>query len=189
MPFVKQKIKKILAFIGFINPTLGVKINGEAKATIILEQKKPGYSIFIETGTNRGDMIERMSGHFKKIYSIELDPELHKKAREKFANRNDITLIQGDSGTKIKEILANLQEPALFWLDAHEDSVPVSGPDAAPIEKELEAIFNHSVKGHEILIDDGRHFDLEGVSLIKKIARKNDYTFKVKEGLFILSKK
>jgi hypothetical protein len=35
-----------------------------------------GLSVFVETGTYLGDMVEAVRPHFKKIYSIELSEEL-----------------------------------------------------------------------------------------------------------------
>lgn len=186
---VKYGIKRVLQFFGFCNPALGTKISQEAKARMILEYKTPEVKVFVETGTRDGDMIESVGKSFQKIYSIELDTELYNKARERFAGQHNVVLIEGDSGSKIQEVLAELHEPALFWLDAHGDSVPVSGPHAAPIKRELEAIFAHPIKNHTILIDDVRHFDSEGISLVRRLAEMNHVDFLVRDGLFILTNK
>lgn len=181
---VKQIVKEILAFFGLYNISSGVKISGEEKAAIILEHKTPELKIFVETGTRHGDMIEMVGSHFEKTYSIELDPELYRKARERFDGRGDVTLIEGDSGEAISTVLAEIHEPALFWLDAHGNTVPVDGPNPAPIKKELEAIFAHPVTGHVILIDDARHFDTRGISIIRRLAEAHNQSFTAKDGIF-----
>jgi hypothetical protein len=186
---IKYLFKKVLQQFGLYNPSQYAKITQAAKAEIILECKTPELRIFVETGTREGDMIDAVGASFTKIYSIELDKELYTTACARFDGRKDIKLIQGDSGVKIQDVLSELNEPALFWLDAHGDSVPVSGPNAAPIKKELEAIFDHPIKKHMILIDDVRHFDSEGISFVNHIAEKNSYNCFMRDGLFILSKK
>lgn len=187
MSNAKQLIKTALAFIGVLNPALGTKISGEAKAAMILQYRRPGMTTLVETGTNRGNMIDAVLGHYERIYSIELDQDLFHKAVQRFSNVQDkVQLLQGDSGTEIHKVLPHVQEPSVFWLDAHGLSIPVEGPNAAPVEKELEAIFGHTVQGHVILIDDGRHFTLRGVHLVKRLAKENGYSFDAKDGIFIL---
>lgn len=181
---IKFLIKKLLASIGLFHPSLGIKISPEAKATIILEHKTPKLRVFVETGTHKGWMIEKMIDHFEKIYSIELDPSLYNQALERFKGQNKIELLYGNSAMEIKKILAKLDEPALFWLDAHDSGAITSSN--APIVDELKAIFTHPIKNHFILIDDARHFDLSTISLIKKLTKANGYKFVIKDGIFRL---
>jgi hypothetical protein len=56
-----------------------------------------------------------------------------------------------------------LQQPALFWLDAHYSGpLTARGPLDSPIAQELAAIAAHPVRGHVILIDDMRDFNGTG---------------------------
>lgn len=184
---IKQVIKKGLAAAQICNPALGVKITPEAKAAILLKQAKPEMSIFVETGTEYGAMIEMLGDRFKKIYSIEYDKKLYTDACKKFSQRNDIVFIHGDSGVELTKVVATLTEPALFWLDAHgAGKMTVKNPLHCPVEKELHAIFSHSIQGHIIIIDDVRHFDRHTIGVIKSLAKKNGYTATVIDGLFVL---
>jgi len=115
----KHFVKKILAMVGLFHPSLGVKISGRSKADIIVEHKTPELKVFIETGTFKGDMIGMVGSHFDMVYSIELDNGLYKKARERFFEKENVKLFVGDSAVELKKILVKLNEPALFWLDAH----------------------------------------------------------------------
>ena len=54
-------------------------------------------SVLVETGTFRGDMLQALDGRFRRMYSIELHPELHERAKLRFAGRSHIQLLQGDS--------------------------------------------------------------------------------------------
>lgn len=183
----KSFINKLLVPLGLGNPALGVKISQEEKAKMLLRYKKPEQKVFVETGTRDGDMIDMIGGEFDRIFSVELDKELYKKAVKRFEGRNNIRLLEGDSANEIHKILAGLHEPALFWLDAHGDTVEIDGPNAAPLKAELEAIFAHNVKGHTILIDDARHVDIRGISVIKNLAKQSDFLCKIERGLFILN--
>ena len=115
--------------------------------------------IFIETGTYMGEMIDAVEGHFSKIISIEFDPKLAGRAQEKYSSAPHVTILQGDSGKLLPELLAKINEPCLFWLDAHYSSGVTGHADSeTPIMKEIRAILDHSCPEHVILIDDAREF-------------------------------
>lgn len=139
----------------------------EDKRNLILEYSKSGgYDSFIETGTFLGDTVEFFRPHFKKVVSIELQPDLAAKARERFSNNDNVEILEGDSGVLIQEIVANLESPAFFWLDGHYSSeffvgdeyiVTAKSDKNTPVEKELHTILS-SAQNHLILIDDARDF-------------------------------
>lgn len=184
---IKRLIKKALAVVGLYHPSLGIKISSEAKGAMILKYKTPLQKVFVETGTYKGDMIERVGSHFQKIYSIELDDDLYSAAQKRFEGRGDVVLLQGDSAARIKDVLATLHEPAFFWLDAHgSGGLTIKNPLHCPVEKELEEIFAHGGNEHIVLIDDARQFDRFSISKIKSLAKTNGYRFAIREGLFIL---
>jgi len=121
--------------------------------------KKFDIRTLLETGTYLGDTVEDCRELFEKIYSIELDKKLHANAIQKFGPFPHISLVQGDSGQKIGEILAVLNEPCLFWLDGHySEGITAKGNLNTPIIAELDHIFNHKISSHVILIDDARCF-------------------------------
>jgi hypothetical protein len=128
-------------------------------ATIREYSKKFGLEILIETGTLFGDTIAATRRHFSDIYSIELSPELHARAKQRFANDPNVHLLLGDSGEVLKDILAEILRPPLFWLDAHYSGGPtVRGKEDTPIVQELETILALS-PDCVALIDDARLFD------------------------------
>jgi hypothetical protein len=124
------------------------------------------YSIlnFVETGTYKGDMVMAMSKTFKNIYSIELGEDYYQRAKERFTNQSHITILQGDSGEVLQELLLKIREPCLFWLDGHySGGKTAKGAMDTPIRKELNHIFKHNLAlKHIILIDDAREFTGEG---------------------------
>jgi hypothetical protein len=112
----------------------------------------------IETGTYLGDMVEAQKARFVQVLSIELSPELYRAARARFAQAQNVTLLQGDSGELIESVIKRLDGPALFWLDGHYSAgVTAHGSLETPVKRELETILG-SANDHVILVDDARCF-------------------------------
>lgn len=119
-----------------------------------------GCSVLVETGTYEGDMVAACVHAFKKVYSIELDNWFFEQATRRFKDNSKVTILQGDSGKKILDVLNGLSEPAVFWLDGHYSAgTTAKGELDTPVAMEIEHIFNHKIKNHVILIDDARCFD------------------------------
>jgi predicted O-linked N-acetylglucosamine transferase (SPINDLY family)/glycosyltransferase involved in cell wall biosynthesis/SAM-dependent methyltransferase len=122
-------------------------------------QREYGYSLFIETGTYLGDMVDAQKHQFERIISIELGADLFERAKTRFAGDHNVTIMQGDSGKILPQILAEIKEPAIFWLDGHySEGITAMGDKACPIFEELDAIFASTRFNHVILIDDARCF-------------------------------
>jgi len=121
--------------------------------------RKYGCKTLVETGTFRGDTPWSLRNKFDRLYSIELDRALYDAAVRRFAGIQNVTLIQGDSGEKLKEIVPKLDSRTLFWLDGHYCG-PGTGLAAqeAPVMNEMQTIFDHPIKNHIILLDDAREF-------------------------------
>ncbi len=118
-----------------------------------------GLRIFVETGTFYGDTSFALRNCFDRLFSIELDHALFERAAQRLRRYKQISLLEGDSGQLIPRILAEIGEPALFWLDAHySGGITAHGSLGSPILSELDRIFSHSVPNHVILIDDARDF-------------------------------
>ena len=122
-------------------------------------QKRYDHAVFIETGTFKGDMVNAQLHNFSKIISIELGRHLYRRACKRFAEDYNVTILRGDSGTLLYYIMRKLNEPAIFWLDAHfAGGITAGAKKKVPVMKELDAIFS-SPFNHVILIDDARGFD------------------------------
>jgi hypothetical protein len=133
------------------------------KQTLILRKREEhDLKVFVETGTFLGEMIDAQREHFQKLISIELSGELFQAARAKYAGNPRIRLYEGDSGTKLRDAVQGLDEPALFWLDAHYSrGATAGGGEAAPIIRELSCLVSRSQYRDVILIDDARLFGLK----------------------------
>lgn len=121
---------------------------------------KYGCGTLVETGTYEGDMVKACLPSFSKIYSIELDKTLFEKAVNTFRSKSNVKILNGDSGVKLPEILREVNNRCVFWLDGHYSAgITAKGELDTPIAKEIESIFNHNIPDHVILIDDARCFD------------------------------
>lgn len=139
------------------------------KRIIIKRYKKLfDLKVLIETGTFLGETIDTFKDEFDQLISFELSEELATKAKEKFKKHKHINIITGDSGKLMVDILKEIQQPCLFWLDGHYSSEFFIGKDfiktakgekETPIIEELTTIFNHSIDSHVVLIDDARCFN------------------------------
>lgn len=124
----------------------------------VLSKYKGKANIFIETGSHIGNTIEvARKLDFKKIYSIELAAHLYKMCVNRFKAYKNIHLIHGASEVELPKLLNVIDEKAIFWLDGHWSKGDTAlGDKAVPLYDELEAIANHEIKDHILLIDDVR---------------------------------
>ena len=115
-----------------------------------------------------------------------MSEELADRAKKRFQNNSNITIVQGNSSDQLSKILNNINSPCLFWLDGHYSSEfwvgeeyikTAKGNKNTPILEELSQIMKHSIKNHVILIDDARLFTGKGdyptINKLKKIVAKN----------------
>jgi len=166
----------------------------EKVAFIDSKAKQQGLRVFVETGTYRGEMLKAQAEHFDKLISIELNHDLYQAARAKLAAFPKIHLIQGDSGVKLGEGIRDLNEPALFWLDAHYSAGITAGGGAdAPIIKELSCLTSRNQPKDTILIDDARLFGWDfgypKIKVIKEYAAKHwpQHAFSVESDIICIT--
>jgi hypothetical protein len=115
---------------------------------------------FVETGTYLGDTLGYIARSGARCTSIELSRELYEAARRRFGGYKNVKLVQGGSAQELPELLREINEPTLFWLDGHYSSgITACAETHTPIKFELQVLLNHSVRNHVILIDDARYFD------------------------------
>ena len=112
--------------------------------------------VFVETGSYDGRTIHQaLYAGYNEVHSIELNVDYHEMCKRRFYNDERVHLYRGDSEIELGHVLANINIPATFWLDAHIQEGTV-GLHAAPILHEIVAIRNHHIKNHILMIDDIR---------------------------------
>jgi SAM-dependent methyltransferase len=113
---------------------------------------------FVETGTYLGDTAAWAAERFERVVTIEAFEPLFRAVAERFASLAHVERHLGDSPKVLKEIVASLDRPALFWLDAHWSGAGTAGETAeCPLLAEIASI-DESPHRHIILIDDARLF-------------------------------
>lgn len=81
-----------------------------------------GLQAAVETGTYLGDTAAKLATLVQKVFTVELDPERHTLAVERFANDPVVRVYGGDSRTFLRELTQEPRCPlqrVLFYLDAH----------------------------------------------------------------------
>ena len=141
--------------------------------------------VFVETGTFRGDGINAaIDAGFAKICSIELSPDLHAKARARHSVGRRVNLVCGSSADELPRLIADMDTPITFWLDAHGYEGCGEGDHPCPLLAELDAIAAHPLHdSHVVLIDDfhviGRAFraDISEEAIRERLSRINPNGF------------
>lgn len=123
--------------------------------------------VFIETGTASGEGVQvAIDVGFARIVTIEANPDMFFRACERFAEFDHVICAMGDGGQVLGQILRDVHEPAVFWLDSHwstgEDPL-APGISPCPVISEIRHIAEHPIKEHVILIDDMRYFRGKGI--------------------------
>lgn len=125
--------------------------------------RRYGLNIFVESGTYLGATVAFMRKCCRQVYSIEFQAHLARAAQLRFVNDSAIRILEGDSSTLIGQVVATLQEPALFWLDGHfAPGTARHGEAACPTLQELSVVLKDERHKHVVLVDDARDFRGQG---------------------------
>ena len=117
-------------------------------------------NIYIETGTYYGLNLQEVMNEYKQIFSIEIEKKWVEYNEEKFENKNNIQIIEGDSSVKLPELCTQIEEGVTFFLDAHYSGEGTGYKEkTSPIIKELESIFHRKNNKDIILINNLRIFN------------------------------
>lgn len=154
--------------------------------------KKYPNPVFIETGSYVGNGINNaIKAGFQSIVSIELSDKYCNICRDRFQAFNNVSIVKGDSFEVLPHILKKIDVPITFWLDGHHSCGDTAlGKYWAPLIQELEAIKQHHIKTHTIIIDDMRCWENENPNhgfckkdIINKLLEINkDYVFSYEDG-------
>ena len=139
--------------------------HGYSKYRILRDRaRRHGCNVLVETGTWEGTTTARCAARFDAVLSVELDPALAARARERFAGNPKVHLFEGDVVERLPAMMEKAAPlgRALVFLDAH-----YSGPGTAkgkvdePAIEALHALAPFARSIGCILVDDFRTFDGE----------------------------
>jgi len=141
------------------------------------------------SGTYFGEMVRKCRRRFQPIYAIELSEQLAMEAAKRLASYSHVQVLQGDGADLPPQVVAQLNEPAVFWLDAHySGGMTARGPTEWPLERELRAIASGGRGDHVILIADARLMGQGDFPLLEKITElvrsiNPDYRIEVQDDI------
>jgi hypothetical protein len=137
---------------------MGAVSFGIPKKLVLILRDHFSIKTFIETGTYKGKTSMWASGMFDKVFTIENSKELFDSTSEKLKKYENIRFLFGNSAVQLKNVIDEIKQPAIFWLDAHWCGSNTYGSnDPCPLLAEIITI-KQSVPNHIILIDDARFF-------------------------------
>ena len=119
--------------------------------------KQSGLRYFVETGTYLGYSLPWASTHFQRVFTIEVRDDFHTIACRQCGHLTNVEFLLGNSASKLKEVCNQLDDAALFWLDAHAGAGYFGETDCCPLLEELKTIIAKPQE-HVIFIDDARAF-------------------------------
>ena len=129
------------------------------RRSILAELHSCNLRVVIETGTFLGDTTHFLASRGNAVVTVEVEPKLAALARVRFDGVANVRVIEGDSERLMADLIADLDQPALFYLDGHySGSGTGEGQHETPVVKEVEAILRDAPSGSFVIIDDARCF-------------------------------
>jgi hypothetical protein len=147
--------------------------------------------IYIETGTCFGDSLQRaLNSGFVKCKSVEAYDKFYQKCLVRFSGNPLTQLYFGLSNEQLPEMLKDVDQPAVIFLDAHPAGPGTAGHDDLMnngnqseyqqntiLTKEIEAILAHR-NDHIIIIDDQAGPDEHNLKFMHRLLAANtNYEF------------
>ena len=112
---------------------------------------------------SRTTMLTKLEGHLTELDIDESSRTPEQSARygmiaaEMEKKYKNIGLYFGSSEERLNEMISDIDEPIMFWLDAHfsgGDTAKADNGTSSPLRKELDIIATHPIKEHTIIVDD-----------------------------------
>ena len=139
---------------------------------------KSDIKIFIETGSFEGYGMQRaLDAGFEEIYSCELMERHYNFCMNRFKDNNNVNLYLGSSEDFLPEIMNEIDERFVLWLDAHGGYAGVAGePMKQYLPREMDCLVEYSDKFKDsiIMVDDINYFidDKQFLELLESKLKK-----------------
>lgn len=151
-----------------------------------------GLSTLVETGTFEGDSTLWAAERFANVITIDIRDDDRATAHLRCRDHQNIDFLLGDTREWLPDVVASLDVPALFWLDAHAAPGLFGDKNDWPVLDELEAIFTSPYRNF-ILIDDAHCFlsqtpypECPTYKDVTTLAEKGGYACRLKYGVIVL---
>jgi len=135
-------------------------VSALAKRHLLLQKLRScNLNVVIETGTFLGDTANFLAARGYSVITVEIEPRIAAWARARFDGVANVRVVEGDSGLLMTGLIADLDQPALFYLDGHYSGGETGkGQHETPVVKEVEVILRDAPSGSFVIIDDARCF-------------------------------
>jgi len=161
----------------------------------VLVRQNLSNSTWIETGTAYGDTTQMLAQIATKVYTIEPEPSLFEKARQRFSKNSKVVVVNDISENALSPILKSVEGNICFWLDGHySGGVTYAGPNDTPLVEELIQIETQLNRFPEVMIaiDDirycGKHHlygEYPSLDYLVDWSRKNSLDWHIEYDIFI----
>lgn len=155
-------------------------------------QLRFGITTLVETGTNTGVSTAHAARIFERVLTIDIRNDWQPEARARCIALQNVEFLEGDSRQLLGDVVATLDRPALFWLDAHAAPGLYGDRDDWPALDELDAIMRSPFL-HFILIDDAHCFSpgspypaCPSIEQVREKAAAGGYSCEVKHDVIVL---
>lgn len=165
----------------------------------LFESHNSKDTIWVETGTFKGETTQFLAKISKYVYTIEPSEKYFKYANTVLADFSNVNIIYGSSEDCLEETLIEIENSSVvnFWLDGHwSGGETFRGELDTPIELELKIISKYIDKFQKVtvLVDDIRLFEkknqlIDGTypdkSVLIEWAIQNRLNWKISKDIFI----
>jgi hypothetical protein len=149
---------------------------------------------WIETGTATGATTATLLNVAQRVITIEPAEKLFKIALARFADNENVQVINGISENILPKLLPTLVGDICFWLDGHfSGGDTYSGPNETAVFHELEAISNNLERFGNVVVfvDDVREFrgrpSYPSLDYLVDWARGHNMNWQIEFDIFIAS--
>lgn len=122
--------------------------------------RRVGAKTLVETGTYLGNTTARVAASFSRVWTIEIDAELHRQASAYLKPRPHVECLLGDASVLLPQVLARPEAvDVLVFLDGHfSGGVTGRGEMDEPACEEIEMMSPFAEKIRGVIVDDFREF-------------------------------
>jgi len=132
-----------------------------------IKENYKNFPSFIETGTHTGATVFAFEEYFEELHTIEIAEHYFRGTKKKYeeltsfsGKKRKINFHLGDSSLVLRDLLPQIKNNSIFWLDGHYSSGDTGrGQKDCPLYEELDCINNLFKHQGIIIIDDLRLFE------------------------------
>ena len=162
----------------------------------VLNRYSNAETHWIETGTYKGDTTAFLADRCASVVSIEPNQALWSRARKRFADCSNVSILCGTSEDLLAGLLVETSSPIRIWLDGHfMGNGTFRGASDTPIEHEISTISEYMRPHSDVIvfIDDVRLFgnrksqyrDYPTPNFLVDWASRLDFEWRVEHDIFI----